>query len=137
MSDEPEMNGKKDKKGRADFAEVEFEIGDIEFEAKGKSLVVERMFRLLLEKIEQGKLVATLQLPEEDEEEDEEEEGEVETKVETPLEEPTLPEDPPTPPEEEPIPSEAYLDPPPAWNSLEDESPPISDSEKETTDDSL
>ena len=130
------------KKGKGDYAEVEFEIGNIEFEAKGRSIVVERMFRLLLEKIEQGKLVATLKLDEEEEDEEEEEEEEDEeesltpedeTSTETPLEE--------SPPaerlEDEKIPNEAYLDPPPAWDSLEEESPPESDAEKESRDDSF
>ncbi len=128
MSEEPESIDKKSKKAKADFAEVGFEIGNIEFEAKGKSAVVERLFRLLLEKIEQGKLVATLRLPEEEEDEEEEEE---------PLEEPTHSDEPPAPPEEDSIPSEAYLDPPPAWDSLEEDSPPISDAEKKSLDDSL
>ncbi len=58
------------KKKKSDYAEVEFEIGNIEFEAKGRSVVVERMFRLLLEKIETGKLVAEFKLQDlEDEEE--------------------------------------------------------------------
>jgi len=65
----------KDKKGKkSDYAEVEFEIGNIEFEAKGRSVVVERMFRLLLERIEEGKLVKEFRLVEPDEEEEEEEE---------------------------------------------------------------
>lgn len=37
--------GKKTKK--SDYVSLEFEIGNIEFEAKGRSVVVERMFRLL------------------------------------------------------------------------------------------
>ncbi|MDF1540055.1 MAG: hypothetical protein P1Q69_14265 [Candidatus Thorarchaeota archaeon] len=133
MSEEPESIDTKSKKAKADFCEVEFEIGNIEFEAKGKSAVVERLFRLLLEKIEQGKLVATLQLPEEDDEEEEEEESEIEEL----LQESTPSDRPPAPPEEDSIPSEAYLDPPPAWDSLEEDSPPMSDAEKESLDDSL
>lgn len=34
--------------------EIDFELGDIEFEAKGKAEVIERMFRHLLHKIEVG-----------------------------------------------------------------------------------
>ena len=80
-----EPESKKGKK--ADFAEVEFEIGDIEFEAKGRSVVVERMFRLLLEKIEAGKLVKTFRLVDDEEEEEYEEEEEEPEVAETPPEE--------------------------------------------------
>ena len=134
----------KSKKKSADYAEVEFEIGDLEFEAKGRSVVVERMFRLLLEKIEAGKLVKTFKLldyeKEEEEEEDEEEESEeeeteseitevVEPPVEETYESSTTEEAPSK--EESSIPTEAYLDPPPAWDSLDSETPPESDPEKE------
>ena len=51
--DNMEAESSKGKK-KSDYAEVEFEFGDMEFEAKGRSVVVERMFRLLLEKIEDG-----------------------------------------------------------------------------------
>ena len=134
----------KSKKKGVDYAEVEFEIGDLEFEAKGRSVVVERMFRLLLEKIEAGKLVKTFKLldyekEEEEEEEDEEEEeteSEITEEVEPPVEETyessTTEE---TPSDEEPsIPNEAYLDPPPAWDTLDTETPPESDPEKEERD---
>ena len=104
--------GKKGKK-KADYCEVEFEIGNIEFEAKGRSIVVERMFRMLLEKIEEGKLVAEFKLQDL---EDEEEES-------TPSE-PEVPE----PPSES---EEATLDPPPEWDSLETEEPEVSDAERE------
>ena len=67
-----EAKGKK----KSDYCEVEFEIGNIEFEAKGRSVVVERMFRLLLEKIEEGKLVAEFRLQDDEDEEEEEEEEE-------------------------------------------------------------
>lgn len=146
------MSDEDRKKEKGDYAEVEFEIGNIEFEAKGKSIVVERMFRLLLEKIEEGKLVATLRLPEEEEEEsdsvdleeseleeaDEEEEPEGESKSDL---EDTLKEiDDAVPSDDDPtesdIPSEAYLDPPPAWDTLDDESPPKSLVERESLDDS-
>lgn len=123
MSEE-EVTDDKGKKKRSDYAEVEFEIGNIEFEAKGRSVVVERMFRLLLEKIEQGKLVTEFKLQEVEEEEIEEEE---------------LPPDTLGDVEEKPIPlpagdTEPTLDPPPAWDSLETEEPKISDTEKEEFD---
>ncbi len=109
-----EGKGKKGKK-KADYCEVEFEIGNIEFEAKGRSIVVERMFRMLLEKIEEGKLVAEFKLQDVEEEEEEEEEEETST-------EPEVPE----PPAEEPS-----LDPPPEWDTLETEEPEVSDAERE------
>jgi len=117
------------KKKKADYCEVEFEIGNIEFEAKGRSIVVERMFRMLLEKIEEGKLVAEFKLqdPEDDDEEEEEEEEEepwVSSGPSEPLYEPEVPE-PPTAEEE------ATLDPPPEWDSLETEEPEVSDAERE------
>ncbi len=164
MSDEEV--GKKGKKDKGDYAEVEFEIGNIEFEAKGRSIVVERMFRLLLEKIEEGKLVATLRLQDEDEEEEEEEESlfdsseeeavleddeelseddETKESIRESLEE-TLREINDAVPDREStkeesyddrtIPSEAYLDPPPAWDSLDDGSPPESTAERESSDES-
>ncbi len=147
---EKENTSDKKKKDKIDYAEVEFEIGNIEFEAKGKSLVVERMFRLLLEKIEQGKLVATLRLMEYEEEEEEEEEEEFEEEEDSTdlsgttkdsTEEPTttddilsepIPED--TSFEKPAIPSEAYLDPP-SWESLDEISPPESDVEKRSSED--
>ena len=121
--------GKKGKK-KADYCEVEFEIGNIEFEAKGRSIVVERMFRMLLEKIEEGKLVAEFKLqdPEEDEEEDEEEEdryviktdaGEIDLPASMRMEEESNPSEEPT------------LDPPPEWDSLETEEPEVPDAERE------
>jgi hypothetical protein len=122
--------GKKKKKKKTDYCEVEFEIGNIEFEAKGRSIVVERMFRMLLEKIEEGKLVAEFKLQDpEDEEEEEEEEEEPETlsAPSEPLYEPDIP-DVPEPPT---IAEEAVLDPPPEWDSLETEEPEVSDAERE------
>jgi hypothetical protein len=114
--------GKKKKKGKkTDYCEVEFEIGNIEFEAKGRSIVVERMFRMLLEKIEEGKLVAEFKLQDPDEEEEEEEEEEELPPVDLP-EEPEKAETPP---------ADAPLDPPPAWDSLETEEPEVSDVERE------
>jgi len=127
MSEEEfEEADKGKKKKKSDYAEVEFEIGNIEFEAKGRSVVVERMFRLLLEKIETGKLVAEFKLQdleEEDEEEGEEEEEEDE-ELPSPVEE-TIDEV-----REEPM-SEPSLDPPPAWDTLDDKEPEVSDAERE------
>ncbi|MHA2113880.1 MAG: hypothetical protein ACXABM_00150 [Candidatus Thorarchaeota archaeon] len=107
MSEDEVVEADKGKKGKkkTDYAEVEFEIGNIEFEAKGRSVVVERMFRLLLEKIETGKLVAEFKL--QDLGEDEEDEEEI-------FEETT-----------------ASLDPPPAWDTLDEKEPEVSDAEKE------
>jgi hypothetical protein len=123
--EETDAKGKK----KSDYCEVEFEIGNIEFEAKGRSVVVERMFRLLLEKIEEGKLVAEFRL-QDDEEEEEEEKEEEDFPLDTldDIEE-----------DEEPIPlpagdTEPTLDPPPAWDSLETEEPKISDAEREEFD---
>ncbi|MFW9908071.1 MAG: hypothetical protein ACFFEF_05810 [Candidatus Thorarchaeota archaeon] len=139
------MSDKHDrKKDKSDYAEVEFEIGNIEFEAKGRSVVVERMFRLLLEKIEHGKLVATLKLPAEDEEYEEEEEEELVTPEDISIEEEisefeasyedTSAEESSDERTDETIPNEAYLDPPPAWDDLEDDSPPMSDAERDSID---
>ncbi|TFG34408.1 hypothetical protein EU527_03620 [Candidatus Thorarchaeota archaeon] len=118
---EDEITDSKGKK-KADYAEVEFEIGNIEFEAKGRSVVVERMFRLLLEKIEEGKLVAEFRLQDDDEEEEEEEEFPPEM-VEYVEEE-----------SEPSLDSEPTLDPPPAWDILDSEEPEVSDAEREEFD---
>ena len=125
MAEEEEVTDAKGKKKKSDYAEVEFEIGSIEFEAKGRSVVVERMFRLLLEKIEEGKLVAEFKLQDAEEEEEEEELpldtlGDVEE-------------------EEKPIPlpagdTEPTLDPPPAWDTLETDEPEVSEAEKKEFD---
>ena len=132
MSEEETVEADTEKKGKkkADYCEVEFEIGNIEFEAKGRSIVVERMFRMLLEKIEEGKLVAEFKLqdPDEEEEDEEEEEEREEENPEAELppvelaEEPSVSEDPP---------ADFSLDPPPAWDSLETEEPEVSDAERE------
>ena len=124
---EEEVTDAKGKKKKSDYAEVEFEIGSIEFEAKGRSVVVERMFRLLLEKIEEGKLVAEFRLQDDEDEEEEEEEEEFPVEALEDME------------EEEPIPlpagdSEATLDPPPAWDSLESDEPEVSEAEKKEFD---
>ncbi|MFW9844679.1 MAG: hypothetical protein ACFFEV_08890 [Candidatus Thorarchaeota archaeon] len=121
---EEEVTDAKGKKKKTDYAEVEFEIGNIEFEAKGRSVVVERMFRLLLDKIEEGKLVAEFKLHDVDEEEEEEKEEELPTDTLGEVEE-----------VEEPISfssgdDEPTLDPPPAWDTLETEEPEVSEAEK-------
>jgi hypothetical protein len=114
------------KKKKSDYAEVEFEIGNIEFEAKGRSVVVERMFRLLLEKIETGNLVAEFKLQDLEEEEDEEEEERSnEEKEEEP---PALAEEIF---EEAPVTPEPSLDPPPAWDTLDEKEPEVSEAERE------
>ena len=120
MSEEEVVEADTGKKGKkkADYCEVEFEIGNIEFEAKGRSIVVERMFRMLLEKIEEGKLVAEFKLEDAEEEEEEEEES--------PKEETSLEPEVSEPPAEEPT-----LDPPPEWDTLETEEPEVSDAERE------
>ena len=121
---EEEVTDAKGKKKKSDYAEVEFEIGNIEFEAKGRSVVVERMFRLLLEKIEEGKLVTEFKLQDADEEEEAlppDTLGDVEEEKEEPI----------------PLPagdSEPSLDPPPAWDTLETEEPEVSEAEKKEFD---
>jgi hypothetical protein len=108
----------KDKKGKkSDYAEVEFEIGNIGFEAKGRSVVVERMFRLLLERIEHGKLVREFKLVEPDEDEEEEEEEPLPPEI---MEQYETSED-----------EEETLEPPPDWDNLDSEEPDVSDAEKE------
>jgi hypothetical protein len=135
VSDEETLESDKGKKkGKTDYCEVEFGIGNVEFEAKGRSIVVERMFRMLLEKIEEGKLVTEFRLQdieeeeEEEEEEIEQEEEEVEQEEEAELlEESTFDEtDIPEPPSED-----ISEDPPPAWDSLDSEEPDVSDAERE------
>jgi hypothetical protein len=123
------------------------------------------MFKMLLEKIEEGRLVATLkledydeydeeddddeewieeadyeedndELPEDELEEDSVEYEEHSERIEESLKD-TLEEiDKAVPTEESKtfdsgIPSEAYLEPPPAWDTLDDESPPESDIERD------
>ena len=57
-----------------DYLELEFELGDLEFEATGKSKVVENLFIHLLDKIISGELkIRGLEEEEEEEEEGEEE----------------------------------------------------------------
>jgi hypothetical protein len=119
MSEEEfvEADTEKKKGKKADYCEVEFEIGNIEFEAKGRSVVVERMFRMLLEKIEEGKLVAEFKLQDDNEEEEEEEPPQEEASYE-----PKVP---------NPFGEEPSLDPPPEWDTLETEEPEVSDAERE------
>ena len=117
--DKTESKGKK----KADYAEVEFGIGNIEFEAKGRSVVVERMFRLLLEKIEEGKLVAEFRL-QDDEEEEEEEEEEFPPEMVEYVDEGSEPS----------LDAESTLDPPPAWDILDSEEPEVTDAEREEFD---
>jgi len=111
---------------RDDYTELEFELGELEFEAKGSAKVVERMFYQLLEKLETGKLKAISSAVKELEEavdevegEEEEEEGEEEE------EEPSSPEFEPEPSVEEP------LEPPPTWDYLDTETPPETEPERE------
>jgi hypothetical protein len=116
---EDEEKPKKSKKRADDYTELEFELGELEFEAKGKSKVVERMFYTLLEKLETGKLKAITSAVKEledavDMEEDEEEEEEVEEEEEETEEE-----------------SDSESEPPPKWESLDTETPPESEPEKE------
>lgn len=120
MSEDDIVDSKGKKK--ADYAEVEFEIGNIEFEAKGRSVVVERMFRLLLEKIEEGKLVAEFRLQDEEEEEEEEEEFPPEM-IEYVEEE-----------SESSVEEELNEDLPPDWDNLDSEEPEVSDAEREEFD---
>ncbi|MGY5879212.1 MAG: hypothetical protein RTV31_03130 [Candidatus Thorarchaeota archaeon] len=123
---EEEVTDAKGKKKKSDYAEVEFEIGSIEFEAKGRSVVVERMFRLLLEKIEEGKLVAEFKLQDAEEEEEEEEELPLDTLGDVEEEEKPIP-----------LPAgdiEPTLDPPPAWDTLETDEPEVSEAEKKEFD---
>jgi len=63
---------------RDDYTELEFELGELEFEAKGSAKVVERMFYQLLEKLETGKLKAISSAVKELEEAVDEAEGEEE-----------------------------------------------------------
>ncbi len=111
---------KKKAKKSNDYTELEFELGELEFEAKGKSKIVERMFYTLLEKLETGKLKAitstvreledAVDMEQEEEEEEEEEEGEE---------------------EEEEDESFSDVEPPPKWEMLDTETPPESEPEKE------
>ncbi|MHA2047043.1 MAG: hypothetical protein ACW99G_19815 [Candidatus Thorarchaeota archaeon] len=140
MSEDEVVEADKGKKGKkkTDWVSLEFEIGNIEFEAKGRSVVVERMFRLLLEKIETGKLVAEFKLQDldEDEDEEEEEEEEEEEKEEEKEESVEEKEEELPPPEKEifeeaPVTPEPSLDPPPAWDTLDEKEPEVSDAERE------
>ena len=131
MAEEEKKSKKRAK--RDDYTELEFELGELEFEAKGSAKVVERMFYQLLEKLETGKLKAISSAVKELEEavdeaegEEEEEEGEEEEEVGEEAEEE------PSPPEAEPRPSvEKPLEPPPTWDYLDTETPPETEPERE------
>jgi hypothetical protein len=117
----------KRKKKKDDYTELEFELGELEFEAKGQAKVVERMFYTLLEKLETGKLkaiTAAVKELEEAVEGEEEEEEEEEEKEEEEEGEATLPES-----DLEPEPSST--EEPPKWDSLDTETPPESEPERE------
>jgi hypothetical protein len=112
-----------------DYLELEFELGDLEFEATGKSAVVEKLFRHLLDKICSGELKIYENGEEEEEEEEEKEEneeGEESKKEEDEAK------------EEEKETSESSedveLEPEPDWDSLETETPPESPVERELED---
>ncbi|UCE09195.1 MAG: hypothetical protein JSW61_09460 [Candidatus Thorarchaeota archaeon] len=133
MGDDEEK-GKKRKK-RDDYTELEFELGELEFEAKGKATVVERMFYTLLEKLETGKLKAITSTVKELEgivdDLEEEDESEEESSEE---EESVSEEEEPSVESEEPWSPDDTLEPPPAWDSLDREAPPESDAERGTHD---
>jgi hypothetical protein len=105
-----------------DYLELEFEFGELEFEATGKSAVVEKLFRLLIDKICSGELKVFEESEEDEEEEEEKEKEEKEEKEEEPEE------------EEEKIEEEASSAPGPDWDSLDSESPPESPSERDIGD---
>ncbi|TXT57371.1 MAG: hypothetical protein BAJATHORv1_10072 [Candidatus Thorarchaeota archaeon] len=133
-----------------DIVEIEFELGDMEFEARGRADVIERMFRHLLHKIEVGGLPVTLpdmsEFEEDEFEEEEEEEyiyddeDEEEEEVYEEEESDELPDidaelEPPEPHMTEPSrvePSTTYSDTrAPSWEELEHSSPPESEAEKQ------
>ncbi len=131
---------KKSKKKKDDYTEIEFELGELEFEAKGKSAVVERMFRLLLEKLETGSLSAItskvreleeiVEGEEEEEEEEEEEKSEDSEQPEDPKEEPST-DDAEADLSETALPEDVSHSPP-SWEALDTEEPPESDAERES-----
>lgn len=131
---EEEKKPKKRKK-KDDYTELEFELGELEFEAKGSAKVVERMFYQLLEKLETGKLKAisstvkeleeAVEEVEGEEEEEELEEEEAEEQEEGAEEEPPLPELEPESSEGGPP------EPPPTWDYLDTETPPETEPERE------
>ena len=105
-----------------DYLELEFELGDLEFEATGKSKVVEDLFRLLLDKISNGEIPIYRKGKEEEEEEEEEEEKEEEYEEE----------EAESIEEEE---SETVTEPKPDWDILDSGSPPESPVEREMGED--
>ncbi|MFW9799121.1 MAG: hypothetical protein ACFFD9_01680 [Candidatus Thorarchaeota archaeon] len=133
--DEEEKKPKKRKK-KDDYTELEFELGELEFEAKGSAKVVERMFYQLLEKLETGKLKAisstVKELEEAVEEVEGEEEGEELEEEEEAEEQEEGAEEEPSQTELEPESSEGGpLEPPPTWDYLDTETPPETEPERE------
>ena len=126
----PKKSRKRAKKD--DYTELEFELGELEFEAKGSAKVVERMFYQLLEKLETGKLKAISSAVKELEEAVDELEGEEEKEGEEEEQEGKEEEEEPSPPDTEAEPSEDEpLEPPPTWDYLDTETPPESEPERE------
>ncbi|MFX0107851.1 MAG: hypothetical protein ACFE7R_06190 [Candidatus Hodarchaeota archaeon] len=121
MGEDEEKKSKRKKKD--DYTELEFELGELEFEVKGQSKVVERMFYQLLEKLETGKLkaisaaVKELEDAVEDEEEEDEEEEDEESEEEESLPETEL--------------SSSPEESPPTWDYLDSETPPETEPERE------
>jgi hypothetical protein len=111
-----------------DYLELEFELGDLEFEATGKSKVVENLFMILLDKIASGELPIHGIEEEEEEEEEFEKEADEEEEIEEEGEEEGEDEQPEA--DEEP-----ELEPTPDWESLDTETPPESPIERELEDD--
>lgn len=95
------------KKDKGEMHAIEFKLGSLEFEAKGSKSFVSKSFKLLLATLQDGKLPLGAAITEMEEE------------VEEMIDEDKL--------EEMDI-----LEPPPKWDSLDTEEPPISDIEKET-----
>jgi hypothetical protein len=128
MSDEKKVAAEKivEKKvdyKTGDYLELEFELGDLEFEATGRSKVVEDLFKLLLDKIGSGEIP----IHRKEEEEEEEEEEEVEIEEEDFKEEIEETETPKSSEDEK-------LEPRPDWDSLDTETPPESPVERELED---
>ncbi len=111
---------------KEDYVEIEFELGDLEFEAKGSSAVVERLFNLLIDKIESGAI--KVEAYEEDEEEEDSEERDEDTEDEEEDSETEVSKF-----EDLDI-DKPHVEPPPEWESLDNESPAISDAERKAFD---
>lgn len=114
----------KSKKKKDDYTELEFELGELEFEAKGQAKVVERMFYTLLEKLETGKLKAITDTVQELEDAVDFDEEEEEVNIEEELPDSDL----------ESALKAAQMESPPEWNMLDTESPPETTPEKELKD---